>query len=259
MRPDCPITEDDINALVDDELRGREQRRVAAHVVACPDCRGTAGATLAGKRMLGAKGQPLDVPVGSWDRLATALDQADRVAVAMHTAPRGRTFPLVPALAACGIMLIVAAAAWHNRAGNTRSHVAQFVRSHEAACALILRAPQLAVHDVVVADPGRASWVPVARWLIPLNGEIVDHTFYRVGPTPISQFVVSTRACDSDGLEPIRTTSGTRYLVRAEQGGSIVAWETGGLVHVLVGRIGPNQLLTLAEARRAQGPTMRSM
>ena len=259
MRPDCTITEDDINALVDDELRGREQRRVAAHVAVCPDCRGIAGATLASKRMLGAKGQPLDVPLGSWDRVARALDEADSVATAMHAASRGRAFPLVPALAACGIVLIVAAAAWHSRAGNARGDGVQFVRSHEAACALLLRAPHLAVHDVAVANPGRASWAPVARWLTPLNGEFVDHTFFRVGSTPISQFVVSTRAFNPDGLETIRTAGGTRYLVRAEQTGSVVAWETGGLMHVLVGRIGPNQLLALADARRAQGPTVRSM
>lgn len=259
MHPDCPITEDDVNALVDNELRGREQRRVAAHVAVCPDCGATAGASLAAKRVLGAKGQPLEVPVGSWERLRGALDQADSVAVAMRAQPRGRSLPLVPALAACGLLFIIGAVAWHNRAGTDTGHGALFVRNHEAASALMMRAPQLAVHDVTVGNASRATWAPVGRWLMPFNGEFVDHTFFRVGRTPISQFIVSSQAFDAGGLDSIRTPDGSRYLVRVEQGGSVVAWEAGGLMHVLVARIGPNQLLALAEARRAQGPTMRSM
>jgi len=75
MSEHCPITEEQVGCLVDGELTGQEQRRVAAHVSVCEHCSALAGRILAGKRFLSASSPEVDPPAGSWDRLVVALDQ----------------------------------------------------------------------------------------------------------------------------------------------------------------------------------------
>lgn len=259
MRPDCSITEDDVNALVDDELCGREQRRVAAHVSGCPHCSALAGVTLAGKRLLGARSQPVDPPAHSWEHALAALDEVDGVARATRPTRSSRMLHTAPALAACGILLIVGALTWRSRTTEGVGDGPAFVRHHLAAASMVIPGGGSSVQEVVTPRPGGAAWIPVARWLFPLNGEFVDHTLYRVDRTRISEFIVSSHVFDSTGLRRAVLRGGGVYRVRSEPGGSVVAWESSGLTHVLVGRTGVTDLLSLAASRRSRGPLMRSM
>lgn len=260
MAPDCPITEDELNALVDDQLCGRDQRRVAAHVAACQACSEFVGGTLASKRLLAARGHELEPPACSWDDLVAALDATDRVARTSREARRRREWVSVPALAGVGVILIAVALVWTGRYRESHSQGASFVQAHLDAAGLSARiaATPRNVHDVVTPVPGGAYWQGVARSYIPLGGELVEHTLFRVDRTPISEFLVPIRQFERTGLEPAHF-DGAWYMVRAERAGSVVAWEDRGMVRMLVGCVGIDEMLSLAAARRERVPLAGGM
>jgi anti-sigma factor RsiW len=263
MRSECPITENDIHALVDGELTARETRRVATHVVACPKCSALAGGTLAGKRLLSPRTQAVEPPADSWQRVVSALDDADSTVRNISWTSRRRLhFDSVPALAVAGLMLLVGAGVWQlNLNYSAGRGSAQLVRAHIAACTnLSLGAPTRSgggAREVVTPTPGTARWAPVARALFPVNGELAEQTLYRVDRTPVSEFVMSPRAFQRFGLTHARYRDG-EYWYSSDRNGSVVAWESGGITHILVGRAGPADLLGLASSRRAQAPTGQS-
>ncbi|MCE5218864.1 zf-HC2 domain-containing protein [bacterium] len=259
MSPECPITEDEINALVDGETSGREQKRIAAHVVTCPICSAVAGGTLASKRLLGARAQPVEAPAGSWERMLSALDAADGVRRATCVHGSHWRFDTTQALAFAGLLLIVAGV-WHSYGLQSASRYSSvFLRTHSAAFSNLRAStpPMPNVRDVVTPSPGGVQWVPVARALFPLEGELAEHTLYRVDRTPISEFVVSPKILHSCGLTPVRYRD-VEYSVRSDPRGTMVAWQSAGVTYILVGRTGPSDLLALASARRSQASTVRS-
>jgi anti-sigma factor RsiW len=267
MAPDCPLnsecslTEDDLNALVDDQLSGRDQRRVAAHVACCRTCSELVGSTLASKRLLAARGQELEPPAESWQDLVGALDDTDRVARSASQPRRWHNLGSAPALAIAGIALVALALVWTSRMNGPGGQGQVFVKAHLAVAAMTATWPSSpgVAHDVVTPTPGGAVWQGLSRSFMPVGGEFVEHTLYRVDRTPISEFVLSSRCFDRAGLRPVHYEDGARYLVRAEQYGSVVAWEDRGTIRVLVGRVGADELLSLASSRRLRVPAMRGM
>lgn len=258
MRPQCPVTEDELNALVDGELCGREQGRVSAHVLCCDDCRSLVGQTLATKRLMGVRSQALDPPTGSWETLLTAMDEVDGMARATTYGPPARRLDSVPLLAAAGLVVMVVAAGWLYLGGRHAVQAVQFVRTHAAACSDL--APGVAMArfgDVTAPRADGMVWVPVARTLFPVDGQVFEQTLYRVDRTAVSELLLSASAFSSDGLTPVRA-SGADYLVGVEHSGSVVAWRSGAMVRVLVSRTAPQDLLAMAVARRAQIPLARS-
>lgn len=261
MRSECPITETDIHALVDGELTAKEARRVATHVVACPACSALAGSTLAGKRLLSPRTQEVDPPADSWQRVLAALDEADATARTMSWRARPRwKLDSVPVLAVAGILLLIIAGVWQlNLTYSGARASSQLLRAHIAACSnLSFGVPTPGgAREVVTPTPGAARWAPVARALFPVNGELAEQTLYRVDRTPVSEFIMSPRAFQRFGLTHARYRDG-EYWYSSDPNGSLVAWEAGGITHVLVGRAGPADLLGLASSRRAQAPNGRS-
>jgi hypothetical protein len=260
MAPDCHMTEDELNALVDDQLAGRDQRRVAGHVASCASCSEIVGGTLAGKRLLAARGQELEPPAESWRDLLVALDTTDRVAHSTGHVQRWHGLGSAPSLAIAGVALIALALVWTSRLAGPGGQGQSFVKAHLAVAGMAagLSGGTGATHDVVTPMPGGAQWLGVSRSFIPVGGEFVEHTLYRVDRTPISEFVLSARCFDGSGLRPIRY-EGAHYLVHAESYGSVVAWEDRGTVRVLVGRVGADELLSLATSRRLRVPALRGM
>ncbi|MBP8951069.1 MAG: zf-HC2 domain-containing protein [Armatimonadetes bacterium] len=258
MSEHCPITEEQVGCLVDGELTGQEQRRVAAHVSVCEHCSALAGRILAGKRFLSASSPEVDPPAGSWDRLVVALDDTDSLARAMQPQKtRSLDWRSVPALAACGLLLIVSALVWRSQSSEAAGMGPIFVRQHLAAEASFSRAASTAgnVYDVVTSRPGNPTWVPIARRLFPMGGKFVDHTLYRVDDrAKISEFQFPADLFDRSGLGAVSYGS-AQYWVRAERGGSVVAWETSGLMHVLVARTDATDLLGLAAHHRSHSTT----
>jgi anti-sigma factor RsiW len=258
MRPDCIITEDDINALVDNELTGREQRRVAAHVASCPECSVIAGGALAAKRMLGVRMQPVDPPAASWQTIASALDEVDQVAHATFQ-PSARPFwRRMPVGAAIGIALMLGAVAMHLNRTVTPSQDAFFARAHSVLAMNTLSSGARNTQDVVTPSPGGVRWDPVARSLMSVNGEIVEQTLFRVDRAPISQFVMSAAAFDRRRHEKV-DFGGRRYYVGVSQQGSLVAWESRGIITALVARTDPRELIALASGRQARTPITGGM
>jgi hypothetical protein len=260
MTPNCTMTDDELNALVDNQLAGRDQRRVATHVAACRFCSEFVGGTLASKRLLAVRGQELEPPAGSWQDLVGALDTADRVAHSSAQARPAYSLGSTPSLAIAGVALIALALVWTSRLTGPGGQGPVFVKAHLAAAGISAgwSGTPSVTHDVVTPTPGGAVWQGVSRSLIPVGGEFVEHTLYRVDRTPVSEFVLSSRCFDHKGLRPIRYDGG-HYLVRAEQYGSVVAWEDRGTVRVLVGHVGADELLSLAAVRRLKVPAMRGM
>ena len=261
MPPDCPITEEEISALVDDELCGREQKRVAAHVAACPDCRDLAGEALAGKRLLGVRSRPVDPPTESWQGIITTLDAADGIARAATPQRRQSRPGSVPALAGLGLVLIAGAMLCRHRAVGSATENGFFVRAHAEVMARYHGSPDWSTpgpltQDVVSPAPQSrdTTWLEVARVLHRFRGEFLHQTLYRVGRTPISEFTLSSKAFDAGEMSPTDYERDADFLLRASRNGSVVAWQSAGSTHVLVGRTSPNELLALATARRAQTP-----
>lgn len=267
MRPECPVTEDDIQSLVDEELPGRKQRQVAAHVIGCSRCSQAVGAQLAGKRLLGASGQEVDVPAGSWERVLAEMDLVDGVAkCAVGERPDRRRLTM-PSLAAAGLLLAFAVWGWQARSAPPPGSAALFARAHEAAWrefAPIGSAGDPSawadVSEVTTPRPDGIRWVPVARALIPLDGEIVEQSLYRVDRTPVSEFVLPSHSFSANGFVDVNV-KGAHFLCRTERGGlwSLVAWQSDRVTNVLVGRTRVEELLVLAASRRACTPLLRSL
>ena len=236
----------------------REQRRVASHVTNCSRCSERAGATLAGKRLLGAKPAEVEPPASSWRNIVEALEGVDGV----QTATAGRSSRVgrnaAPALAACGLVLIAAALICKGRLAPAVEGDSIYVRSHLAALSGSMMPSRSDFHDVVTAQITGAKWLPVARWLIPLDGGFVAHCLFRVGDrSPVSEFTVSASAFDRDEMTRV-VVGRDEYWVRGEPGGVVVAWEMQGLVHALVGRTKADDLLALACDRRRDAAVLRS-
>lgn len=261
MTSACPITEEEISALVDGELVGREERRVAAHVAVCAECSVRAGALFAGKRLLAIRSHAIEPPHALWDHLVASLDEVDGMARASVTgAPRrgSRPWGSAPALAGLGCILILAALFWRGVATRDVGHGALFLNAHLAACSRFTDAGVLPnVSDVVAPGFTATTWDPVARNVFSLDGQFVEQTLYRVDHTPISEFVLLARAFDARGLRAVHY-NGATYLVSARRCGSVVAWDMAGMMRVLVGRTRPDELLALADTRRATAPPMRA-
>jgi len=259
MPSDCPITEDEINALVDGELAGREQRRVAAHIVTCSGCSEAAGGLLAEKRLLSARSQAVETPSDLWARVAVTLDTLDGLAKASRP-PARRPVALgsTPALATIGCLLIVGALVVRSQLPAGMGQGAMFARAHLAACQRAVGGGDVpSVSDVVAPGLGLGSWDAVERAVFSLNGQYVEHTLYRFNRTPISEFVLATQALSLQGVTSVRY-DGAVYLVRGEPGGSLVAWEAGGIARVLAARVKVPELLSAAAARRAVVPLLRA-
>ena len=253
MSENCPISEEQVGCLVDGELTGQEQRRIAAHVSSCEHCSSLAGRILAAKRFLSAASPEVEPPAGSWDRLAIALDGADSVARAMQPTKRSVDWRSVPAMAACGLLLIFSALVWRAQSMDSGGMGPVFVRHHLTAESSLSRsfAPSASVYDVVTSRPGNPTWTPIARRLFPMSGKYVDHTLYRVDDrAKVSEFQFPAQLFDPSGLQPVSYGTG-QYWVRGERSGSVVAWEISGLMHVLVARTDAHDLLSLAAHHRA--------
>ncbi len=258
----CPITNDHINQLVDGELSGREQRRVAAHVAHCAECSSVAGRILATKAYVGARSPEVEPPAGSWQRLVATLDEADGVAQATASKPRVRRFGAVPALAASGLLLIMAAGAWRSHCVGQQAGMTQMLVRHHMAAELRFSnatGTRAQVYGVVTPRPFNNEWAPVARWLIPHAGQFVDHTLYRLDDRGrVSEFLIPADTFGTTGLRPV-AYGGTRYWVRAERSGSIVSWEHAGIYHVLVARTNAAELMSLAASHRTASRRMPSL
>lgn len=257
MNEHCPISEEQICSMVDGQLSGREQRRVAAHVATCPDCSVLAGQVLASKRFLGAKAPEADPPAHAWRHIVVALDQVDATRRAAGVPERRWTLGGAPALAACGVLLIVAAGVWRAQMVDPAGLGPTLARHHLAAEASFSRMAGGAgdLYDVVTVRPGKATWVPVARRLFAYGGHHVDHTLYRVDDrAKISEFVLPSEAFDLRGFQQTKA-AGRDYWVRAERGGSVVAWNQLGVVRVLVARTDAGELLSLAASHQAEDGT----
>ena len=254
MSPDCPITEDEINALVDGELATREQRRVAAHIVTCSGCSEAAGGLLAEKRLLSARSQQVEPPAALWAGVAATLDTLDGLARASRPVRRVRTFGSVLGLASLGCLLIVGTLVWRGHLGPDLGQGAVFARAHMLACQRVIGAGDAPnVSDVVAPSLGVSQWEPLQRAVFSLEGQFVDHTLYRVNRTPISEFVLAAQTLRLQGVSTVRY-DGATYLVHGEPGGSVVAWQAGGVARVLAGRVKAPELLYLAAGRRAAVP-----
>ena len=263
MSEDCQVSGEEINALVDDELCGREQRRVAAHISTCRRCSCTTGGTLAAKRLLGARSMPVDPPPALWPRVASALDQADGVAQASKASSQAarpaRRLTGVPALAGVGLVLIAGALAWRTWAFEPSRRAAPFLHAHaEMLAASSGNVGNGLGNAVSVGRPGSTTWEPLGSELQPFDGAFVAHTLYRVQRMLVSEFIVSSQSFSSSGLSRDEY-DGVGYLVAEDRGVSLVAWESRGITSVLVGRVGRGEMLSLASVRRAQAPLMDSL
>jgi len=252
MRPECDITEDELNALVDNELTGREQRRVAAHIVGCESCSAMLGGILAGKRLLSVKMQPVDPPASSWTMISANLDEIDSLAHATRPITAAFNLRRVPALAVVGVLLMLVATVMHLQRLSQPVPGIQFARAHMALASNAMRfGGSSNTQDVVTSAPGKVTWEPIARALMPIKGEIAEHILYRVDRTPISQFILSAQAFSRRGLQLV-DYNGSRFFVGGDAHGALVAWESRGMVTILVGRNNPAELLNLAMTRQGQ-------
>jgi len=222
---------------------------------------------LAGKRLLGASGQEVDVPAGSWERLVAEIDRADGLARSAGGQRRERRHVAMPVFAVAGLLLVLAAWGWQACTAPPPGSAALFARAHEAAWAAYAPISSSGrssawtnVSEVTTPRSDGLEWAPVVRALIPLDGEIVEQSLYRVDRIPVSEFVLPSQCFSARGFADVNE-NGAHFLCRTEGGGpwSLVAWQSDRVTTVLVARIHVKELLTIAAGRRACTPLLRSL
>ncbi len=273
--PNCPITEEQLNGLVDRELSDVDTRTVAMHVVACGWCARIVGQLTASEALLRTplphERRDAVFSADFWTRLSERLDDVDNVVratspgapapvaagTAMGLAVARRATPShAPQLAAAAVLLLICAIAarhvglsWFHGVGP-----AHLVGVHESAVALASRpvpvAPASALTPVSIGgNPLMVS--PAAQRsntvrMVDLDGTPAVCSVVGSGGRPVTLISTGRGAISLRGMRQLAGSDG-RYYFSAQPDGSVVVVDVDGdnVWRAAVGRVGLDDLLTL--------------
>lgn len=249
MSRSCHGDDERLSGLVDGELSEREQRRLAAHALGCPECGRELGRLVAAKRLMARSERASEPPVGFFEQMRRRLDEADGMrARVSFVPPRARR---LVAIAAVGVILISGALMASNYLLSPRDTCAMLVQAHER----LSESPWAGVapggaYSAVSVTPSELSWRPMRRALVKLDGMLVTHTIYQVGRCPVSLFEGPSAWRP---LEAATVVTGLPNGLEIASVGAdcLVSWETNGVRLVLVARTTPEDLVQLAGVRRS--------
>ncbi len=272
--PNCPVSEEQLNGLVDRELGDADTRTVALHVVRCGWCARIVGQLTASEALLRT---PLmherkdAVPSRAfWSRLSERLDDVDSVVratspgsaepatagtrVGLIAAARRATPPYLPHLAAAGILILFSAVAlqraglaWFQGVGP--AHLVQVHRNAVAeasapAPAFSMSAFAPASAGVVTSTPTGSPQVSTVR-VVDLDGTPAICSVLGSAGRPVTVISTGKGAINLRGMQQLAAFDG-RYHVSIQPDGSVVMVEAHGeMWRAAVGRLGPHDLLTL--------------
>ncbi len=252
MEHQCRDNEELLSRLVDSELSGDDRRRVAAHVLICPECSGRVGRLVATKRLLERSEAEAEVPANFMQRARWRLDGIE----GRHS--RGRTAWLqsgtarAVAMAAMGLVVITAALMVSSRVNPVAGNVDLLVAAHNHMSPAYV-APT--GYCTVGAGTSMSSWRVMRRALLQVSGQIITHTIYEVGSCPLSVFEGPSTWDPISGGDRVRgATGGTR--VGAIEGVALSTWEQNGRRYVVMARASIEDVAELA--RQLQTSPSRS-
>jgi len=228
--------EEQLSALLDDELELSEKRAVALHVAHCPSCARTLGELYAVHALL----QPpqsvqAPLPRGFWRGVQARLNEIDgliRATELLRVQPRPLLSPRVLTAAAAMLILgVIFRLYWQN------SHIqpTQLTRLHLAA-------------SLGPYDPGQTQavgarlnerWQPISYSVVNLKGVSALQTIYLVDGLPVSVFRLPPEALDISRFGRVRVNNNQLLYLAGFPGGTIAAKESDTGWDVVVSRSGP--------------------
>jgi hypothetical protein len=283
--PTCPVSEEQLNALVDEELCEGDTRSVAMHVIKCGWCARTVGQLTASEALLRT---PLPyerkdaVPSGDfWDRLGERLDDVDTVMRAtspeleatgsdpgvfsslrmgLAAAARRARPSYLPHLAAAGLLLLAlafavqqAGLAWFEGVGSAR-----LVQVHRDAVAASAPTPSPATSALTPvslsgnAGSSASNAQGASFHVVDLDGTPAVCSVLGSAGRPVTVISTGKDAISLRGMQELSGYNG-RYHFQALPDGSMVMVDVSGeMWRAAVGRVGPHDLLTLMSRLPAQ-------
>ncbi len=265
-----------LQELIDGRLPPAERQDVEAHLAACPRCRRLrASLEQARQALRSTAAGDAPAPSALQERILAALDAEDqsRAAVSPINLPikrRGRNAPWVWAAAAA---LVLAAGALWLIAPGARGAVDTVAAEYDR-----LAAGELAVEHAAAAPAELEryfaarglSFHPRVLDLAMMGFEIVGGRVSRVGREPSAVMVYrSANAAPADPLvcqmyrgrladlpraDEVQRRGGFSFHLFRRGASTLVFWQEGELVCVLVGRGDPAALLDLAAAKAMLAP-----
>lgn len=277
--PNCPVSEEQLNGLVDRELSDADTRAVAMHVVACSWCARIVGQLTASEALLRTplpyERKDAAPTTGFWTRLSERLDDIDSVVRATSPGlptPTGagprmalvavrRSVPsYVPHMAAAGVLIVLCALAarhvgltWFQGVGP-----AHLVYVHQNAVAAASAPAPMAASMTAsgsltpVSIGGRSpggSTLSQRRntvRMVDLDGTPAVCSVLGSAGRPVTVISTGSGAINLRGMQQLAGFDG-RYRFSVQPDGSVVMVDVQGekMWRAAVGRVGPDDLLTL--------------
>lgn len=249
---------DELQDLLEDRLDPAGRAAVEAHLVGCAACRRELDAARFARRAVQASLAPPEVPPALPGRIRAALDEVDRAA-APHPGRRW-TRPVVwlplAAAAAAGLMLL-----WPRAPGDLPGGAARDFARYRAAVALDLSTPDPATLEAFFRTRGIEFAVRVFDFGM-MGYRLAGGTVHDVagrrsalfaytgadGRSLVCQMYEGTLTELPSGAEA-REHDGIRFLVYRREGLTLVFWEEGPVVCVLVSDGDPEVAVQLAYAK----------
>lgn len=245
----CEENRELLSALVDGELDDARRTVLAAHLLACAQCRGVAADLVAARGLAQRAGRDAEVPVGFHARLRANLDRMDGVRTRAQHSPVARRLIGIAAAGAIAVLLAVVFVTTSVINADRALDLAQ-VHQRLTEVPMIYGPPAPGGLSAVSCSPAVESWVEAQRALVRVNGDVVQLSVYHVGGCSVSIFrgpsewrpyrtgwLVSERI---DGLD-----------VRQVGAQSMTSWRQDGSRHVLVLEGTPAQAVQFARAYMA--------
>ncbi len=273
--PNCPVSEEQLNGLVDRELSDVDTRTVAMHVVACGWCARIVGQLTASEALLRTplpyERKDAAPSTDFWARLSDRLDDVDNVVRATSPgapAPvaagtrmglllaRRSTPSYVPQLAAAGVLILLCTIAarhvglaWSQGVGPARLvHVHQNAVAAASAPAAMastgsLRPVTVGGNALVLSPVSQRS--NMVR-MVDLEGAPAVCSVVGSAGRPVTLISTGRGAISLRGMQQLAGFDG-RYHFSVQPDGSVVMVDVHGekMWRAAVGRVGPDDLLTL--------------
>jgi hypothetical protein len=248
--PSTHPVEDELSALVDGELVGRRRRLTAMHVMSCGGCSQLCGELLAARRSMEDPELEAAAPERLWPQVSKALDTVDDLRAAMRLPQTPRQRMRLRYLTVAGAALIVFTLVARQLVLAPTERTEALVVAHDAAVATLTQGATSVEYDPQQAPAPIGAWRPLGSGLVRLQGALVEHIVWGVGPVAVSEFTLPASAFHPEDFEEVVAWGGP-FHVGVFGHGSIVAWREYDHWEALVAKVPLDQLLQLARLRAA--------
>jgi hypothetical protein len=253
----CPLSEEQLTAFLDNELPDPQARQLARHIMACPQCSRVLGRLNAADALLRLPSvdrdevpAPENVPDLSstfWPTLKGRLDAVDQLINATDGVSRKRQRSGLMRLALAGAAIVLAAVITQQLMLNSMSGLQpeQLVQMHAGYVpSAPLSNPQAGHAQVALGSPD--AFQPAPPTMIDIDGTPALWSQYLVDGRAVSVLHTARNAVNLRDMQPI-TADGKRYHLSQNPAGSVLVDSSGDIWHIVTADpyLPPQRMLTL--------------